>query len=180
MQRRKFLIGAGSLAAGSAAAVGTGAFTTVEADRDVSINVTDDANAYLSIRPAPKDPNGVHAGQDDDGEVYIDIADSGNDGDGVNPNAETTFDHVLSLRNKGTQDVGVWVEKSGDLQGCTVLFYPSNRGPSSIEGQSNAQNLPVGGGPTKIGVEIDTTKTNADEISGTITFHADAAVPNNS
>lgn len=177
MERRKFLIGAGSLAAGSAAAMGTGAFTTVEAERDVAVNVTDDANAYLSIRPAG-DPNGVHADQADNGEVFIDIADSGNDGDGVNPNAVTTFDDVLMLRNKGTQDVGVWVEKSGDLEGCTLLFYPSNRGgPETIEGRDNARNLPVGGGPTKIGIKVDTTKTDADEISGTITFHADADEP---
>jgi hypothetical protein len=37
VKRRKVLIGLGSLAAGSAATVGTGAFTSVSANRDISV-----------------------------------------------------------------------------------------------------------------------------------------------
>ena len=42
MKRRKFLIGAGSLAAGSAAAMGTGAYSYAEADRTVTVDTTGD------------------------------------------------------------------------------------------------------------------------------------------
>ena len=49
MNRRKFTIGIGSLAAGSAAAIGTGAFTSVEADRGVEIDVVGDAKAFVSL-----------------------------------------------------------------------------------------------------------------------------------
>ncbi len=51
MQRRKFLIGMGSLAAGGAAATGTGAFTQVTAERDVTVKTAGDAGAYLDLNP---------------------------------------------------------------------------------------------------------------------------------
>ena len=49
MERRKFLIGAGSLAAGGAAAMGSGAFTTSSAERTVDVNVAADTNGFVEI-----------------------------------------------------------------------------------------------------------------------------------
>ena len=178
MDRRKFVVGLGALASGSAAAVGTGAFTSVSANRNVSVNVTDDANAYLSLR-ATNDPNGIHVEQSSDGEVMIDVGDSGNDGDGVNPNAVTEFDDLIAIRNKGTQDVWVWAEDNNSND-ATLLYYPSNRQGQSFEGSSNAQKVPVGGGPTKLGLEVDTTQTSASQISETFTIRAEASDPNSS
>jgi len=47
--RRKFIAGLGALATGSAAAVGTGAFTSVSAERSVTIDTADDAYAFLRL-----------------------------------------------------------------------------------------------------------------------------------
>ncbi|MES3160593.1 MAG: hypothetical protein PPP55_03370, partial [Halorubrum sp.] len=52
MERRKFTIGLGALATGSAAAIGTGAFSAAfVGDRDANITVSGDADALLALRP---------------------------------------------------------------------------------------------------------------------------------
>ncbi|HKL28377.1 MAG TPA: hypothetical protein VJ898_03820, partial [Natrialbaceae archaeon] len=51
MDRRKFLVGMGSLAAGGAAVMGTGAFNSTDIRREVSVNVADDNQAYVSFDP---------------------------------------------------------------------------------------------------------------------------------
>lgn len=52
MQRRKFVIGLGALAAGGAAATGTGAFSAALVnDRDANITVSGDSDALLALVP---------------------------------------------------------------------------------------------------------------------------------
>lgn len=51
MDRRKFVLSVGALAGGGSLALGTGAFSSVEAERDVGVTVADDASAYLGIQP---------------------------------------------------------------------------------------------------------------------------------
>ena len=55
MNRRQALIGIGTLAVGSGAALGSGAFTSVEANRDVSVVTAGDADAALGIEDATDD-----------------------------------------------------------------------------------------------------------------------------
>lgn len=49
MKRRNFMAGLGAVSAGGAAVLGTGAFSSAEATRDVSVEVADDAAAYLAL-----------------------------------------------------------------------------------------------------------------------------------
>ena len=108
MQRRNFLIGAAGTAIGGSALVGSGAFTSVEAERDFALAVAGDADAFLSIEV--QDPE--HAGVTDDdivelafdGEATGEGA-SGADGEGINKNATTRFDGVISIQNQGTEEV---------------------------------------------------------------------------
>jgi hypothetical protein len=51
MERRKFMIGVGSLAAGGAAATGTGAFASQEATRSVKVEVQNDENGAIQLTP---------------------------------------------------------------------------------------------------------------------------------
>ena len=86
MDRRKFIIGAGSLAAGGAAAIGSGAFTSATlADRSVSVSVADDANAQISLIGGD-DPD---VSADESGALELDL--SGSDGEGVNINSIYTW-----------------------------------------------------------------------------------------
>ena len=118
MNRRQFVIGAGALTTGAAGAFGTGAFTSVEAQRRVTVDVADDAQALLRLDPDDTDyPNSAYA-TETDGVVEIDITEDGSgfDGEGISPFATTTIEEVFPIENQGTQEVQVSVE-SADLDG---------------------------------------------------------------
>lgn len=105
--RRKFIAGLGALATGSAAAVGTGAFSFMNAQRTVSVDVAGDSSAFLGIETSQS----KYATGADSGTAEITLnADSGGSGDGINANADTRFDNVLVLRNNGDRDVTVIVD----------------------------------------------------------------------
>jgi hypothetical protein len=110
MQRRKFIAGVGSLAAGAAAVTGTGAFTSVSADRTVSVNVEDDQDAYLQLRPTS---DADFATTDSNSVLKMDFSGvNGQTGDGVNANATTGFGPEFTIRNNGTAPARVVIDKS--------------------------------------------------------------------
>ena len=83
MERRKFVIGLGSLAAGGAAATGTGAFSAAQLDnRNVDIGVSTDEDALIGLSAGSDEL----VTQDSNGKLNISFnADEG--GDGVNPDS---------------------------------------------------------------------------------------------
>jgi hypothetical protein len=109
MQRRKYLAAFGSLAAGGAAMMGTGAFTSVTADRTVEVNVAGDASAYLGLEPVSASPNSAYVDVSG-GEVSFDFSDSNSNvgGDGFNPDATTRVNDLLRVTNQGTQAANFW------------------------------------------------------------------------
>lgn len=116
--RRSVLIGLGGLVAAGGAALGTGAFTTVTAERTVTVSTAGDASAFLQIEAAdrPDDTNngtptssdGVTANeyvQQTDGTVEINLDSSSEGASGLNQNAITTFRELVTLTNNGTQNI---------------------------------------------------------------------------
>lgn len=146
MQRRNLLAAIGSAAAGSAAAMGTGAFTSVSADRSVSVAVEGDKSALLGL-DATTGTNSAYAKQTDSGEVTvaIDETDTYADADGVNANALTKIFEAFQITNQGTQPVAVWVPPGsvspasvgavdGDYSGTYFDPQITNRPNGSFEG----------------------------------------------
>jgi hypothetical protein len=108
MDRRKFVIGAGSLAAGGAAALGTGAFSSVEANRTLDIAVKGDASSYLRMVEGPNENVAEDVVDITSGTVELDFnGDAAGDTDngGLNQNAVTQFANVLTVENQGTTEV---------------------------------------------------------------------------
>jgi hypothetical protein len=104
--RRSVLIGLGGLVAGGGALIGTGAFTTVEAQRTVNVSTTGDGSAFLGLAAA-RDNGGF---VDDSGDTVIIDLDGGDaadnaDGTGINQRAETTFRNLVTVTNNGTQSI---------------------------------------------------------------------------
>jgi hypothetical protein len=182
MERRKFLIGMGSLAAGSAAAVGSGAFTSVEADRVMTIQVADDPDGYLKLSANGNTNSFISSVNDSTLEFNVgrrEIEGEPNP-EGVNPDAVSQFDDAFRMANHGTQSVDVWFE-TGDLP---VTFYRhGDPDGNSLNGWENRkQGLGVGAHMTP-GIEIDTTDVTQDELtegalSGTVTIYAQDADEN--
>jgi len=123
--RRKFLAGIGALASGSAAAVGTGAFTSVSANRDVTIDVVDDANALLGI-DGSNASNGDYLVEGGD-VAALDITDSNGNiqGEGVNENAVTVLRDLFDIRNQGGSGAFVYINTGVDGFGF-FSDYPAN------------------------------------------------------
>jgi len=164
MKRRKFLLGVGSAAAAGSALIGSGAFSQVEAQRSVTIQIAEDPNAYLGLDKCQigggETPNSSYAHLDDLGhlKVFMDdenptIGDSPL-GDGVNSDSSTWFDNVFQICNQGKEDVCVWIEDSEDWpvvpEGETdagerrVEFYLGDSRGSSLIGEDNSILLPLG------------------------------------
>ena len=111
MKRRQVILGLGAIATGGSALIGSGAFSSVEAERDISVEVAGDDSAYLRLGPCTDEdgnekPNGAYTVQDD-GLFGIALTEENDnvDGDGVNPEARSTFHNVFEMCNQGTQEV---------------------------------------------------------------------------
>ena len=100
--RRKFIAGLGALATGSAAAMGTGAFSSVRAERAISVTTAGDSGAYLGLDASTS----VYAEETGDTlELQFDGSNSGQNGNGLNANADTSFTNVMRVENNGTNTV---------------------------------------------------------------------------
>jgi hypothetical protein len=100
------MIGLGGLVAGGGALVGSGAFTSVQASRTVSVETADDSGAFLSLEPTT-DPNGQEFADGSGDTIEITIGDTS----GVNLNAVTHIDNVFQVTNNGTQPVVLYFEE---------------------------------------------------------------------
>jgi hypothetical protein len=151
MQRRKFIASVGSIAAAGAAAMGTGAFTSVSADRSVSVNVAGDDAALLAL-DASSGANSAYATQTGSGEVTVEIDDTDDvyaDASGVNANATTKIFELFEIKNQGTQPVAVHVppesvtpESAGAVDGDYSGFYMD---PQFSNRPNGGYNGPVSG-----------------------------------
>lgn len=119
MKRRTVISGLGAAAAGTALGVGTGAFTTVDAERQVSLNVVDDANAYVQLDSLDIDefPNATYFEDSDsrgDGLIKLDVNSNTNGGEGIGLDSEYEILQIFELRNAGTEEVEFAFENDPD------------------------------------------------------------------
>lgn len=104
VKRRKVLLGLGSIAAGGAAAMGTSAFSTVQASRGFTVSTSGDASAELALEGA----NDEYVTDDGvEGELEITF-------DNLNPNAVTGVNELFKIKNNADHSVEVWGDPSGE------------------------------------------------------------------
>jgi len=138
MQRRKFLVGIGSLAAGGAAATGTGAFSFAQTDRDISLEVVPDRAAYFTFEQGNE--NGEYADVNADGKLVLNIDDNADvGGGGLNPDSVYLFDDIARIRNQGNQEIEVSVPDTtsdGFWSTNFVVYVGDGNGTNSGNRQS--------------------------------------------
>lgn len=110
MNRRKFLIGAGGASLGGSALVGSGAFTRIESQRQTTIEIAEDPDAYVGLDKCPDGENNSFVDLDGDGHLEIDMGPSNNGGEGVNSDSLSHFDEVFQICNQGKQKACVWID----------------------------------------------------------------------
>ncbi|NHN40581.1 hypothetical protein G9C85_02875 [Halorubellus sp. JP-L1] len=124
MDRRKFVLGIGSLAAGGAAAMGTGAFSSAQInDRAVEASVVNDNSALLRLNPSVSQ----HATQSG-GKLKVSIQDLSQD-------SEYTFKQLFRIHNDGGNNP---VEISASMSGGLSSAVNDARayGPHVVDGTS--------------------------------------------
>jgi len=167
-------MGLGSLAAGGAATIGTGAFASVEATRTVNVDVVGDQAAYLGL--SPESP---YAEYTSNNQLKLDFGPNGDGGQGVNADAVTTFDGVFMMMNNGPNELDITIDKSGLANPERWEFVPKevyeeysgnypedSFYPSWDDFQGYNTTNASGGGlstgsSTLVGVMIDTRDVNA-------------------
>ena len=191
MNRRKFLAGLGATAVGGAAATGTGAFTSVEADRTVSVAVADEStSSYLALDALSEgsSENGAFAtnpGSDSelvfDFNAEIDDTTNSEGGEGPGKNSVYEFDEVFEVENQGSQTVNVGIETLTDSDfedgsgnnptSMEMSFYPDSDAGSPLEDTS----VSIGPGNAQtVGVKMDIGDVNFSAFSAEATVKADA------
>jgi len=126
MERRKFVIGLGSLAAGGAAATGTGAFTAAQiSGRDADITVSSDSNALIQLIPGDGPTVSDNRVGSEDGQLYISFDDSSDGqstssdagGAGINP---TSYYQIGSVNSNQLTELKDGIDPS-DFDGPNPL-----------------------------------------------------------
>ena len=152
LTRRNALIGLGTAAAGAGVIGGTGAFTSVDADRDLTIESTNDSDANVEIIVDPDDKHDSLSDGGDgtgDGVVQLDFTD-------LNQNAVTTYADALRINptgSNGNYDVTVDIEES-DGTAINWVTATVNDG-TDISGGTNVD----------VDIEIDLTgEREAEEL----------------
>lgn len=169
LSRRNTIIGLGTLAGGAGVIVGSGAFSTVEAQRDVEIQTAGDHEALLALEPTG---SGTIVDDSDD-IIGFDVDGAA----GVNQNAKTTFRPAVKATNNGSNDVGLYVADKSDIGAGDVLDFqiPDNGGQRSIVGETEAVTISANGGEIDIDLVIDLIDRDSSDLTNIedVTFVAD-------
>jgi len=148
LNRRNALLALGTIAAGSGTALATGAFSSVNADRTVTINTASDGDAVLSLTVNEEKYNGL-SGNGDVIELNFNR---------LNQNAVTTFVNALTIGNNGSQAVDVTIEPN--TPGNVLVF----RGvPDDLQA----------GESRDITIDVDLKAYNAGDAPKEITIRAE-------
>ncbi|QLK24319.1 hypothetical protein HYG81_08995 [Natrinema zhouii] len=161
MNRRNVLVGLGTIVAGGGAALGTGAFSNVEAERDATINVANDSNAFLGLAPVTtgdRNSSNPYVSENSDGIIEFYFNGVGGDASGLNNDAVSKFDNVLEVSNNGELSVNISVTAIDDT-GSGVTDIDS---VLSIYEDTESISPLSSGATAEVGFEFDTTWENSD------------------
>ena len=126
MKRRNFVLGLGTIATGSVAAVGSGAFTSVEAERDITVEVAEDSDAFLALEDGDSDLVTY-----DDGVLVINLDGEGALGEGIGDDSRYQLGNFDSSETNFHENIyGNWVADDGDPTE-EFAFAITNQGTTS-------------------------------------------------
>lgn len=185
VSRRNVLIGLGGLVAGSGALFATGAFTTVQAQRTVTIETAGDAGAFLALTAARS--GGEFVSTTSDNRIQINLDGSDATASGLNRGATSRFENLVDVTNQGTEDVDsltfqfdVTGADQNDNDVADALKITSGDTTIAADGSQNLIDESDEGGvgddilspgeSVPFGIEVDLLNSNVEDISGNPTI----------
>lgn len=190
MKRRTVIAGLGSLAASSTLAVGSGAFTTVSAERTVVVETADDNDGLLSLSQRG-DGTGLHGGRSDEGgtpeAVYFSFPGTSrqinNPELGLGTDSVYEFDQdsgeaddtspskgLLRIRNRGTQPVSVHSQFATESELDIELYDVTDPDRTALRDEPAVL---APGEDVDVGFRIRTFHSEIGQFDETLTIVAD-------
>lgn len=163
MKRRNLLAGLGAAVSGGAAMIGTGAFSSTQADRSVSVEIaSDNPGAYLGLDETDGLPNSGAAFVSG-GEVQINLNGTltnrrPGSGDGLSTRATTELDGVFKVINQAPNGQTLFVNiDSLDFNNKNVelKFYPGENSDLNLDSDSGRDLEVAVGDSEPIGVQVE-------------------------
>lgn len=149
MNRRNVLVGIGAIVAGGGAALGTGAFSQVQADRSVSVQLESDSQALVALAT-----DSSYVTENANGAIEIDLSN-------VNVDATTTVDSAFTIENNHDEEItldGPWSVSQNNID---VTLTP------------DSNTLGTAAAPTSVELVVDTSgASSSDSLNETITIEA--------
>jgi hypothetical protein len=170
---------------------GTGAFSTVEAERTADVNIAGDSSALLGLEPA----GSGHLIDNQSNEVAITLAGNTNNPGGVNRNAITTVNRTdfLKITNNGADEVELGIQASTKSNvevyfvvgsGTTSLDEVSSISVGSVSTFDPSKKYPIQNNSVTIGsgseiyvgivIDVGDVSTNDEIITDDVTITAEA------
>jgi hypothetical protein len=182
VKRRKFLIGVGSLAAGSAAAMGTGAFSAMQTEaRQVNVQTTGDGSGYVRISPNSNNV-GKYVGYEN-GKIEFNPSEF-TEGGGAAPNKDAVFYYDSAFTIDIEDDLasaykGRWVEGDfevtiydGEERLPGVDFYVGDTRDTDAGVEDVLLGTKAGSGPDEVvvGFCVDTSEIPSEGNVGSVSI----------
>lgn len=172
INRRNVLIGLGTAGIGTGITFGSGAFTQVQADRDVTISLNNDDDADTYLRLDADDDTGRVNNSGTNNVLEFDF-------DDLNDDAVTTVAPGFTIENNGDQPVGIRItatDAAGDPSSAVDGWdftsmangHDLNDWPADSDGDGNLDNDES----VDVSIEID-TRTDQPEDATEIIIEAD-------
>lgn len=179
--KRRDILGLAATTLGASLTMGSGAFNTVRADREITVDIVNDVEAYLRIDPlGTTNKNDETLGRSDQPGMVTTIQFPGTyeeindlvEGDGAGPDSEYYFDNLVEVGNQGTNRIKVFSASSGDI--TQVAIYDSSDEDRTLLTDEDS-GVELGTGDIfEAGIYINTHGMDTGEYEGTLTFAANA------
>ena len=168
MNRRSFVAALSAVVGGSSALVGTGAFSSVSAERSVSMELANDNTAFLRMKPLPNS-NGRSISNGENVALSIPGAapfSDGSNAEGVGLDSVYEFENLVRVWNQGTQPVRLYSTYDGTNLSDLALVH---------DGEILRDDPPTlgVGDDIAVGLYIDTHGSDLGEFDETLTIVAE-------
>lgn len=168
MKRRTLIAAVGTLGT-AGAAIGTGAFTSVEAERSVTVNIAEEDTGLLALEPREDDEGFfVIAPERNRNRLRFDFDNAMNvvdEAEGIGSNSVYRFDRLFDVTNQGAQTVyfessfGAIDDLDVDLD--DIALYVEEEDDLHLDGETAVVKLEPGQSAA-LGFEIDSGDDNLD------------------
>lgn len=181
MKRRNLLLSIGAVGA-SGAAIGTGAFTSVEADRNLSISIAEEDTGLLALSRIEETSEFVSdtGGRNELSFDFNNVTGTNSDGEGIGTESVYQFDRLFEVSNQGAQTV--FFQTEFDITSTTGSGVEDGFADQGLYVEESDDHLLDGdravaeikpGKSAKIGFEFDSGGTDAEDPISQINFAAE-------